>query len=518
VTEDISSADTSNVIAPIHTQDIDEIEDSTEVRHSLDKAVITRNDGVPLEISLELAPSPPSLEAPATSHHVIESIDSDLPPSEDLSVPVNPDLSILGPGESELAAELVPTAELNPDGTSGAVVPPVLEKTAERPSKRRKLDKNGIEIRQSIEVQVNKPRRVPTGKRARRSRDKDGEGAKRKRREETPEDAEEQEVDHRSMKMADLTKDLRIGKKFSRHTELKRREIEKRMKAKLARDHPELARGEANGDEAPSGTAGPEEEPIEANSGPQMRIVNGQIVIDDTSLVVDRHAAATAVIADMEEVEEDEFSRITTSGTFMKRERNIYWDAESNDKFYKGLRMFGTDFEMISKMFPDRNRRQIKLKFNKEERENPRKISNTLIGETMKIDMEEYKSHTGLEYEESDDIKAEQAKLEEEHKAEQLRMQEEAAETTRQKKAEIHGRANRNTSDTGTAPGTEAAGGIDSAKENEPVASGAADGGKAGKASKPRKRAAPKKKKRNPYRQGGGEEVEVLGSIDDLQT
>lgn len=503
--EEIDTADINNVVESIRTADNHDIGAPMEARRPADQPVSTRSIDVPSEPSLAQAPNP----LPATNNHAPESIDPNIPLSEDMSAPANIDLSVLGPGESDLAAELVPTAELNPDGTSGAIIAPTLEKTTKRPSKRRKLDKDGIEIRQSIEVQVNKPRRVPSGlKRSRRAKD-NGEGSKRRRRQETPEDAEEQTVDHSTMKMADLTKDLRIGKKFSKHKEIKRRELEKKAKAKLARDHPELVRSQVNGDEAPPGTAG-QQEPQETSTGPQMRIVNGQIVIDDASLVVDRHAAAAAAVGDMEEVEEDEFTRITTSGTFMKRERNIYWDSIATELFYKGLRMFGTDFEMISKMFPDRNRRQIKLKFNKEEREYPRKISATLIGDKEVIDLEEYKSHTGLEYQTSDDIKAEHARLEEEHKAEQLRMQEEAAETIRQKKAEIHGR------DTAT-PGAEAADGIDSAKENESAARGAR-GRKASATSKPKRKAPVRKRKLNARRsRGGGEEVEVLETIHDVQ-
>lgn len=323
--------------------------------------------------------------------------------------------------------------------------------------------------------------------------------------------------------MAELTKDLRIGKRFSRHAEIKKREREKKLKAKLTRDHPEFVRGQTNVDEALSQSARLEEAPPEVSTGPQMRIVNGQIVIDDASLVVDRHARAAAAATEVEEVEEDDFTRITTSGTHMKREMNIYWDIESTEKFYSGIRMFGTDFEMISKMFPDRNRRQIKLKFNKEEREFPRKISNALIGEAVKMDLEEYKSHTGLEYEATDDIEAEHAQLEAEHKAEQLRLQAEAEETTRQKRAEIQAGANSRGPSAANAAGTEHAPepppGTDSAKENEPVASVPVEGGKASAASKPRKKSATKKKRKNVHsNRGGGEEVEVLGTIDDLQT
>jgi transcription factor TFIIIB component B'' len=514
----------SHAIGSSATREYHETEDPSQITGSGDETVTAGGDDNPLAplLTPAAATHPSPLEPPLISHHVAESINTNVTISQDVSTQRGADLSVMGPEESIQAAEVVQTAELNPDGTSGAVVAPVLEKTTKRPSKRRKLDNGGLEIRQSIEVQINKPRRVVSGvKKPRRPRDID-EGPKRKQRAETPEDAEDQEIDHSTVKMAELTKDLRIGKKFSRHAEIKKREKEKKLKAKLSRDHSELVRGQTNVDEALSQSARLEEAPPEVSTGPQMRIVNGQIVIDDASLVVDRHARAAAAATEVEEVEEDDFTRITTSGTRMKREMNIYWDIESTEKFYNGIRMFGTDFEMISKMFPDRNRRQIKLKFNKEEREFPKKISNALIGEAVKMDLEEYKSHTGLEYEATDDIEAEYAQLEAEHKAEQLRLQAEAEETTRQKRAEIQAGANSRGPSAVTAPGTEhapePAPGTDSAKENEPVASVPVEGGKASAASKPRKKSATKKKRKNVHsNRGGGEEVEVLGSIDDLQ-
>jgi transcription factor TFIIIB component B'' len=463
-----------------------------------------------LALSTELVPLESSSEARRAPELAAGDSEQpqELPETEhdDLSILGVGDLSALGAGEADGVSQLVETAELNEDGTSALTLPPQPEKTRKRPTKRRKKDTNGIDIRPTIEVQIHKPRRPNARSRARQQGDEDGK--KKRKREETPEDAEEQEIDHTTVKMSELTKDLRIGKRFSKHAEIKQREVQKRAKAKLARDYPELIEGQNNEEEASSRTPGPTEGPVGVTTGPQMRIVNGQIVIDDASLVVDRHAIAAAAAPDMEEVEEDDFTRITTSGTFMKRERNLYWDSESTEKFYMGLRMFGTDFQMISKMFPERNRRQIKLKFNKEEREWPRKIHNALMGEMVKIDLEEYKSHTGLEYEEVADIEAEHAAIEEEHNAEQRRMQAEADETTRQKKAEIHGKPGA-ARPAGVGPST----GTDSAKENDPDEGGAFDGGKASAASKSKKKAKGKKKRNLHSVRGGGEEVEVLGSI-----
>lgn len=264
----------------------------------------------------------------------------------------------------------------------------------------------------------------------------------------TPEDSESQLVDLQKLKMADLTKDLHIGKKFSRHDELRERERRARMKIKLGVDGerdssatPEDGgQGGKVGSPAASSPAPSVSAPV-APSGPQFRIVDGQIVIDQSSLAVDRHARAAAAAGDMETVEENDFTRLITSNSFMNTSKlkgpNIWTDAET-ELFYRGLRMLGTDFEMISKMFPGKQRRHVKLKFNREERHCPQRVNAALIGEkTVKIDLEEYKAFTGSEFEPVADIEAEQRKIQEEYEAEEKRRADEQAEIMRKRREEL---------------------------------------------------------------------------------
>ncbi|KFZ13170.1 hypothetical protein V502_06751 [Pseudogymnoascus sp. VKM F-4520 (FW-2644)] len=400
------------------------------------------------------------------------------------------DLSSMGAGETGHPSQLIPVVPLNPDGTSGTPIPVQPPKAKPR-ARKRKLDDANIDIRPSIEVQVHAtkaprtsaPRKPRKPREPRAATSSTPKPRARKKRAETPEDAEDQEIDHSTIKMADLCKDLKIGKKFSKHDEIKQRDIDRKAKAKLRRENPELVG--ASDDERPSATTRSETEapPQTTSVGPRMRLVDGQIVIDESSLNLDRHKLAAANAGVMEIIEENEFTRITTSGTFMKREKNIFWDLEAEEKFYVGLRMFGTDFEMISKMFPDRNRRQIKLKFNKEERLYPSKINSALLGEKVPIDFDEYKSHTGLEYEDLAVINAEREEIEAEQNAEEARVEAELAEATRQKKAAIH-----------ATRGPEG-------KENDRFGGNAAKSKNKGK----------KKNKASAF--GGGEAVEYLGDI-----
>lgn len=285
---------------------------------------------------------------------------------------------------------------------------------------------------------------TPKQPRKRRAANPDGEAKPRRARSVTPEDAESQVVDLQKLKMSDLTKDLHIGKKFSRHDELRERERKKRMKSKLGElglddeDTPEKTDGSQRDTAKRDSPATPTSAAAAAAAGPQFRIVDGQIVVDQSSLVMDRHARAAAAQQDMETVEENDFTRLITSNSFMNTSKlkgpNI-WNEADTELFYRGLRMFGTDFEMISKMFPGKQRRHIKLKFNREERHCPRRIDAAMIGEkTIKMDIEEYKAHTGAEFEPVESIEAEQRKIQEDFEAEQQRVRDEQEEEMRKKR------------------------------------------------------------------------------------
>lgn len=72
------------------------------------------------------------------------------------------------------------------------------------------------------------------------------------------------------------------------------------------------------------------------------------------------------------------------------------WSEDETDKFYDALRMFGTDFFIISKMFAPKTRRMIKNKFNREEKLDPDRINRALTGivETP-MSLEHYSRETG---------------------------------------------------------------------------------------------------------------------------
>jgi transcription factor TFIIIB component B'' len=141
--------------------------------------------------------------------------------------------------------------------------------------------------------------------------------------------------------------------------------------------------------------------------GIQIRLVNGQQVIDETSQRVDFHALANQDMDTLQEVEEDDITKRFNAQTFINMKRREpaeripnreKWGNDSTNKFYECLSRYGTDFMIISNMFAGKSRRQIRAKFVKEERENPLRIQEALLGtEKRDWDLEHFKQETGLD-------------------------------------------------------------------------------------------------------------------------
>lgn len=78
------------------------------------------------------------------------------------------------------------------------------------------------------------------------------------------------------------------------------------------------------------------------------------------------------------------------------RTKTTRWTTEETRKFYMALRQFGTDFTTMELMFPGtRDRRQLKNKFKKEERERPDLVYRYLDSQ-QPLDMELFEVGLGL--------------------------------------------------------------------------------------------------------------------------
>lgn len=133
---------------------------------------------------------------------------------------------------------------------------------------------------------------------------------------------------------------------------------------------------------------------------PQLKVgPDGQLIIDEQSLVVEhsdakkcREAAISRSKAKVI-IEEDGDGR--TEGGFYKRRKNSKeWASWETLKFYKALNTIGTDFLLMQSLFPERNRRELKQKFKKEERIN-RKLVDKALKYFREFDVETLEKELG---------------------------------------------------------------------------------------------------------------------------
>jgi transcription factor TFIIIB component B'' len=236
---------------------------------------------------------------------------------------------------------------------------------------------------------------------------------KRQRREPTPEDAEHIRITPEDVTMSDLTKDRQRGKKSTREARLVERDKEEeekrlelvRQEAQAFMDDPTSNPPRSNGTSnasapVPAAPAPPIEAPAVRRLAPQVRLVNGQLVQDEESRTINRHAALANADDDggSEIFVEDELTRRFNQGTHLKREKRSKWPPEETERFFEGLRMWGTDFGMISKMFRGRSRHAIKLKFCAEDRDDPEYVRRVLTQERKVASLEEIEAISGEKY------------------------------------------------------------------------------------------------------------------------
>jgi transcription factor TFIIIB component B'' len=229
--------------------------------------------------------------------------------------------------------------------------------------------------------------------------------SRRPGREPTPDENEEVMIVPGITRMNDLTKDMRVGFKSEREkmmrtidwAEVKRRRKEDEQRQALHRGRPddeddpmaEREDGEEELDEDEQIERALERQRRRGQNTLRIRLVGGEHVIDEQSQYVDRHARVDEEIEMLEEVEEDDLTKKFNVATYVTWRRkdpaeriltHEKWNIDSTDRFYDCLYQFGTDFMTISKMFPGRTRRHIKSKFVKEERADPERVKDALLG------------------------------------------------------------------------------------------------------------------------------------------
>lgn len=170
---------------------------------------------------------------------------------------------------------------------------------------------------------------------------------------------------------------------------------------------------------------------------PQLKLgPNGEMILDETSLVVEneREREMRDTLAKTEVIYDDEFSG--NSGYYSRFKRTKDWSPEETIRFYRCLHTIGTDFSMMIQLFPNRSRRDLKLKFKKEEKLNLMLVNKALLY-PKEFNIEELKQ----QFEEEDEILERQRELERQQKmeAEEKLLQQKLA-----KKMQLHQNKNRN--------------------------------------------------------------------------
>lgn len=214
-------------------------------------------------------------------------------------------------------------------------------------------------------------------------------------REPTPSDAEDHTIDPEETFMNSLaSRNIRVGKLSNREKEMRKVDwaaVKERRREEDTRPIQSKQEQEAADRALAEASAALEGQQIE--SGPRFREINGEIRMVPESGTIDREADADREIAEYEIIEDQDITARVTSRSFLKNNKRFpndfilpgqgrRWNVESTDLFYQGLKSFGTDFQMISQMFPGSTRRSIKTKFTREERENPERVREALHGQS----------------------------------------------------------------------------------------------------------------------------------------
>lgn len=122
----------------------------------------------------------------------------------------------------------------------------------------------------------------------------------------------------------------------------------------------------------------PDDEEEAPPAGPQVKIVDGEIVLQESSMMV---PSARKTVQEVEEeyqqvVEEEGHTTIVGASynSFVARRKPQHWAVEETKLFYHALRQVGADFVTMEAFYKNRTRKQLKKKYQTEQVKNPQLI------------------------------------------------------------------------------------------------------------------------------------------------
>jgi transcription factor TFIIIB component B'' len=251
---------------------------------------------------------------------------------------------------------------------------------------------------------------VPATTRKRRQQTSDS--STRRRRKSTPPTAEEVVIVPSTAKMSEMCVDKRTGRKSARYAELREAERQRKRLKELKKEQ------EQSGIEIDIPEPIPPNEdddtlaPVTSGTARVMTDENGNIILDQSSLQVDRHAIHPSTLTEsLVHTTETVFSSKTNSATYPSTRSHasnaIRWLPEDHERFYNGLRMFGTDFGLIATYVGGgKQRRHIKNKFDREEKSNGGKITWALKNR-LDVNLAELEERRGSKFKALEEIQVE---------------------------------------------------------------------------------------------------------------
>ncbi|RMZ70978.1 transcription factor TFIIIB component [Pyrenophora seminiperda CCB06] len=269
-------------------------------------------------------------------------------------------------------------------------------------------------------------------------------------REATPSDAEDQTIDPDVTFMDSLAaRSVHWGKLSAREKEMRTIDWDAVKQRRREEDSREIT-SRAEQEAADRALAEQGAELAARSETARFRLnADGNMELVPDAGIIDREADADREIDQMVITEDQDITTHLTTRSFLKNNKRFpnefilpgqgrRWNAELTELFYQGLRSFGTDFQMISQMFPGFTRRSIKTKFTREERENPVAVKEALQG---RCDMNEggwnvyleKSNKTEASFTDVDEIKRQMAEVEADYKKRIAAATAEAQERKRQR-------------------------------------------------------------------------------------
>ncbi|KXL50166.1 hypothetical protein M433DRAFT_163734 [Acidomyces richmondensis BFW] len=161
--------------------------------------------------------------------------------------------------------------------------------------------------------------------------------------------------------------------------------------------------------------------PDQSTSGPQYKVINNEIVLDEPTLTLTAPRVPSPTAAGMLE-EETDLTRVLNRNTHINARRRHPadrlppgrkrarggWSEEDTERFYEAVEVWGMDWEMVARLFQGKDRGMCKRKWEVEGKVDPKRVEEveprdgaaspiaTASAAAPSMSLTSYAAHTGL--------------------------------------------------------------------------------------------------------------------------